>query len=270
MVFLFMKYTFNIIDWYARAPALSQHSDWQHWAHSNAIIDNDAAQAKLTLLPAMTARRLKSGSRLAVECALMLLQHYKADALLFTSRHGELERNLNILQALAAEQAISPTDFALSVHNAAAGNLTIVCKQPLVCSALSAGVDTFQQGLYEVLSLMQGGYQRVLMVDFDGDIPLFYQPLLAESLQPNQLLRAYALALLLEAGEKSPQEGDILPDVAHRLCCTPVSHPVLPSATAVAETLPQSLQFLRGWLTGQPDFTVTGARQNWLWTPLCQ
>lgn len=79
----------------------------------------------------MTARRLSSGSKLAVECGLAMLRRHEIDAVLYTSRHGELERNYRILHALAMEQAISPTDFALSVHNSAVGNLTIAAKKRL-------------------------------------------------------------------------------------------------------------------------------------------
>ncbi len=71
--------------------------------------------------------------------------------MVFTSRHGELERNFRILQALATGQDLSPTDFAMSVHNSAVGNLTIAAQQPIVSSSLSAGLDTFQQGLCEVI-----------------------------------------------------------------------------------------------------------------------
>ena len=99
----------------------------------------------------MTARLLSLGSKLAVECGLTLRRH-RPDAVLYTSRHGELERNYRIVHALATEQALSPTDFALSVHNSSVGNLTIVAKQPIVSSSLSAGRDSFQQGLCEGLA----------------------------------------------------------------------------------------------------------------------
>ncbi|MDK7227501.1 beta-ketoacyl synthase chain length factor, partial [Lactobacillus iners] len=97
--------------------------------------------------------------------------------------------------ALAMEQALSPTDFALSVHNSAVGNLTIAAKQPVVSSSLSAGRDTFQQGLCEVMCLLQAGYQRVLMVDFDGFLPEFYHP----RLPPQMPTWPYAVAFVIEA-----------------------------------------------------------------------
>ncbi len=75
--------------------------------------------------------------------------------------------------APAAEQPVSPTDFAMSVHNSAVGNLTIAARQPVVSSSVSAGMDTFQQSLCDVLSLLHAGYSRVLLVDFDGLLPDF-------------------------------------------------------------------------------------------------
>ncbi|TYE05268.1 beta-ketoacyl synthase, partial [Escherichia coli] len=73
-------------------------------------MDPAAPLAKLSELPMMTARRLSSGSKLAVECGLAMLRRYQPDAVLYTSRHGELERNYRIVHALATEQALSPTD----------------------------------------------------------------------------------------------------------------------------------------------------------------
>ena len=149
-----MKFTLNITDWQALAPGLSEAQQWQAWSRQPWAIDPAAPLAKLSELPMMTARRLSSGSKLAVECGLAMLRRHQPDAVLYTSRHGELERNYRIVHALATEQALSPTDFALSVHNSTVGNLTIAAKQPIVSSSLSAGRDTFQQGLCEVLSLL--------------------------------------------------------------------------------------------------------------------
>jgi hypothetical protein len=238
-----MKFALNIIDWNARAPGLSEAAQWLAWAQSPYTIDPTAPQAKLTELPMMTARRLSSGSKLAVECGLAMLRHHAIDAVLYTSRHGELERNYRILTALANEQAISPTDFAMSVHNAAVGNLTIAAKQPIVSSSLSAGRDTFQQGLIEVMCLLQAGYQRVLMVDFDGTLPDFYH----SALQPQMPAWPYATALVIEAGNS--------------LLCTTTS-----DGSSEEAALPQSLTFLQHYLSASPTFTVEGERLRWHWS----
>ncbi|QIT26672.1 beta-ketoacyl synthase chain length factor [Raoultella terrigena] len=238
-----MKFALNIIDWQGRAPGLSETTQWQQWSRLSHAIDPAAPQAKLSELPMMTARRLSSGSRLAVECGLAMLRRHRIDAVLYTSRHGELERNYRILHALATEQALSPTDFALSVHNSAVGNLTIAAQRPIVSSSLSAGRDTFQQGLCEAMCLLQAGYQRVLMVDFDGHLPEFYHPYLP----PAMPTWPYALALVIEAGEEWR-------------CSTQRAAP-----SEEAE-LPQSLQFLRHYLQESSAFTLAGERLQWQWS----
>lgn len=238
-----MKFALTLLDWQARAPGLCDEAQWRTWAQGDQPVDPLAPQAKLTALPMMTARRLSSGSKLAVECGLSMLRKHAIDAVLYTSRHGELERNYRILEALAKTQPVSPTDFALSVHNSAVGNLTIVAQQPIVSSSLSAGKDTFQQGLCEVVSLLQAGYQRVLMVDFDGMLPAFYHP----DLPPNMPTWAWAAAMVFEAGEQ--------------LVCTTTS-----GGSNDETGLPQSLTFLRHYLNNDSDFAVEGEVARWCWS----
>ncbi|MEG1210765.1 MAG: beta-ketoacyl synthase chain length factor [Leclercia sp.] len=238
-----MKFALNILDWQARAPGLSDATQWQAWSQGAHAIDPAAPQAKLTDLPMMTARRLNSGSKLAVDCGLAMVRKHAIDAVVYTSRHGELERNYRILHALATGQDVSPTDFAMSVHNSAVGNLTIAARQPIVSSSLSAGLDTFQQGLCEVLSLLQAGHSRILMVDFDGALPDFYHA----ALPPQMPTWPYALALVIEAGDA--------------LRCETRS-----GSTGEEPPLPQSLMFLQHYLRQDPQFVVSGERLLWQWT----
>lgn len=238
-----MEFSLNLIDWQARAPGLSETSQWQAWSRQPQAIDASAPQGKLSELPMMTARRLTSGSKLAVECGLSMLRRHKIDAVLYTSRHGELERNYRILSALATGQPVSPTDFTMSVHNASVGSLTIAAEQPLVSSSLSAGMDTFQQGLCEVVCLLQAGYKRVLMVDFDGLLPDFYHPFLPEKMPT----WAFAAALVFETGQ------------GWRCASQPGGH-------GEEAPLPQSLQFLQHCLRGEERFIVPGENVRWCWS----
>lgn len=238
-----MKFSLNIVDWQASAPGLASAEAWRQWASSASDIDPAAALPKPTALPMMTARRLSSGSKLAVECGLHLLQRAPVDAVVFTSRHGELERNFRLLEALATGQPLSPTDFALSVHNASVGNLTIAARQPLVSSSLSAGRDTFQQGLCEAITLIHAGYSRILLVDFDGALPPFYHPHLPSTMPT----WPYAVGLVLEAGESWRCERQTAPQ-------------------APESALPQSLLFLRHYLQHARDFALPGERARWQWS----
>ncbi|MDX7987025.1 beta-ketoacyl synthase chain length factor [Xenorhabdus sp. 12] len=237
-----MKLTLDIIDWQAIAPGISTPEEWAEWsATSPATIDKSRPLAKCTQLPMMTARRLSSGSRLAVDCGLSILRRQQVDAIVYTSRHGELERNYQILQNLAQAESVSPTNFAMSVHNSSVGNLTIVAKAPLVSSSVSAGVDSFQQGLFEVLALFHAGHKKVLIVDFDGEIPHFYN----DVIDANTPSYPFAVALLLTQGTS--------------LNCTKQA------SQETEPNLPQSLQFLHGWLQGKQNFVVSGEHCRWCW-----
>ncbi len=237
-----MKLAYTLVDWHAIAPGHSTVDEWQHWAGKASTLDATLPIAKPQFLPMMTARRLSAGSRAAVECGLAILARQSVDAIVFTSRHGELERNLRILTALKDQQALSPTDFAMSVHNSAVGSLTIAARQPLVSSSISAGMDSFQQGLLEVTALHQAGYAQVLLVDFDGVVPDYYQPWLPEI---DRFNAPYAVALLLQSGD------------AWR--CT------AESARPESVALPQSLQFLQAILRGDAQMTIAGERHLWHW-----
>ena len=237
-----MKLAYSLVDWHAIAPGHSSADDWQRWAQHAPMLDASQAIAKPQFLPMMTARRLSPGSRAAVECGLALLARQTVDAVVFNRRHGELERNLRILRALADGLPLSPTDFAMSVHNSAVGSLTIAARQPLVSSSISAGVDSFQQGLLEVATLHQAGYTQVLLVDFDGQVPDYYRPWLPEI---NTFNAPYAVALLLRAGDEW--------------------HCSATAAQPQPDALPQSLQFLHAMLNHAADFTLAGERHQWRW-----
>ncbi len=102
-----MKFTLTLIDWQARAPGLSDADEWQAWSRRSDAIDPAAPLAKLTDLPMMTARRLNSGSRLAVDLGLMMLRKHRIDAVVYSSRHGSWSA-ISVFSGPAAEQPVSP------------------------------------------------------------------------------------------------------------------------------------------------------------------
>lgn len=243
-----MIFKFGISDWYAQAPGLDSLLQWQNWADQpQCQIDISASMAKCQYLPMMQARRLILGSRQAVDCGLAMLSRYpNIDALVYSSRHGELARNLNVLNAIVQEADVSPTDFTMSVHNAAVASVTIANKKPLASTAVAAGVDSFQQGLIEALTFLQNGYEQVLLVDFDGVIPNFYQGHMPSN-TPNF---PYAVALLLKQEEHSP--------IAFKGC-----H--LATQEDDTTSIPQSIAFLYHYLKQSRSFVLHGHLQSWNW-----
>lgn len=240
-----MEYTIRIQNWHAIAPGFSTKEQWDEWvdSHRNEWVGEIAKPQKI---PMMTARRMSVPSRLAVETALVLMDE-RPDAAIFISRHGELERTYKIVESLAKNQDISPTDFAMSVHNTAAGLLTIVAKEALPITSLSAGVDGFHQGMLEAQAMLSNGASRILLVDFDGLVPLAYQ----ESFESE--IPAYAVGMVLSKGEQLRCKSIALENEINKL------------PQKVIE-LPQSLQFLRGWLKGESEFCIDGNRTCWQWS----
>jgi hypothetical protein len=112
----------------------------------------------------------------------------------FCSRHGEFERTLNILKALAADEELSPAEFSLSVHNALAGLLSIARHNAAGHTTIAAGEDTFRSGLIEAAAcLMERPGDPILLVYADEPLAEPYN-----ELQSGKELRL-ALALLLTA-----------------------------------------------------------------------
>ncbi|AHY05804.1 beta-ketoacyl synthase chain length factor [Serratia plymuthica] len=231
----------NILSWWAMAPDRGTREAWRQWAtDTHFSAEYRGVLPACSHIPMMSLRRMSAGTRLAVESGLILLNDHQADMAIFTSRHGELERTHKILQHLHQEQPLSPTDFAMSVHNTAAGWLTITAKNTLPTTSLAAGEDSFQQGMIEAQAVLAtGSAERVLLIDFDGIVPEVYQPFIPANPFP------YAVALLLESGNS--------------LNCRTVR----PGLDLRKE--PQSLSFLRGWLGADKEFTVPGPQHCWMW-----
>ncbi len=237
-----MKFSLDILDWQAVAPGINNCADWIQWAQCSGVDAFSGEIPKSAQIPMMAARRMSIGSRFAVDAGLSLLTKHQVDAAIFTSRHGELERTGRILHALAEDDAISPTEFSMSVHNTAAGWLTIISKNPLPVTSLAAGTDSFQQGLLEAKSMLAGGASRIMLVDFDGEIPSLF----AESV--NSEFLPYAMAIILAAGDTLQCQRIAKNDEIDSLA------------------LPQGLQFLRGYLSSSPSFIVSAdSLHHWQW-----
>ncbi|CAM3837685.1 beta-ketoacyl synthase chain length factor [Rahnella bruchi] len=238
-----MKFTLDMLDWRALAPGVNSCEHWIQWASQPDADKFSGEILKSAQIPMMTARRMSIGSRFAVDIGLSLLEKHNVDAAIFTSRHGELEKTGRILHNLANEEPVSPTEFSMSVHNTAAGWLTITGKNPLPVTSLAAGYDSFQQGILEAQSMLSAGASRIMLIDFDGQIPPIYNESINSEFLP------YAVAIILTAGNTLQCERVSMPD----------EHRVLPLA--------QSLQFLRGYLSTIPVFDVSaGNRHSWQWS----
>ncbi|MEZ8738459.1 beta-ketoacyl synthase chain length factor [Photobacterium swingsii] len=234
--------SFNINKLMPLSAGLTSNADWQHWAESDHEWLTPSAAVPHDLIPPMARRRMSKLSKLAVQSAIAISLEQQIDYIIFSSRHGELTRTVQLLQDILAGEDASPTAFSQSVHNTAAGLYTILTKQAIPVSSLSAGENTFPSALIEANSyLAQHPSHQVLVVDFDEPVPEVYRPFTKET------FHGYALAMLVTQGED------------YQLSWTPrrSEHPDYP--------LPHALDFIAHVKRANTQWSVESQRNQWHW-----
>jgi hypothetical protein len=116
--------------------------------------EDQAATPKAELLPPMLRRRTSLLTRMAAEVAHQAIRRGGLDpantAMVYGSVYGEIRTTLDLLAALLEPGApLSPTKFHNSVHNTAAGYVSISTGNRVGDAALSAGRATLAMGLLE-------------------------------------------------------------------------------------------------------------------------
>jgi len=147
--------------------------DWR----ASCVARAPSSAPTLAPLPALLRRRVSAVGQEALQAA-WTLQPPPAARFVFCSRHGEFDRTLRLLKALATREELSPADFNLSVANALAGLLAIASKNTAGHTAIAAGDDSFAFGLLEAATcLASRSDEQVLLVYFDDPLPAEYSEL---------------------------------------------------------------------------------------------
>jgi hypothetical protein len=234
-----MMTDFDIASHVVFAQGLSSDEDLRAWAQSALPgMPEGLSNAPLAFtkrLPMMKARRMSPGARLACEAALALEGAGEAKAWIFSSRHGETVRGVKILDAISAGEPPSPTDFMMSVHNAAAGMFSIEGRVHAPASSVAAGAESFHMALVEAAGMLADGMDCVAVVDFDDRQP----EALLDAFESRPCDALYATAWLLKKGAG--------------VTMTPRS---LKQAEPV---LPASLQLAAGLASERSAFVTSGA-----------
>jgi len=190
------------------------------WAQARGLArgETTATQTPARPAPRLLApnerRRVPDSVAVALEVALAACEAAGRDPSslpsVFASTHGDLAITDYMCRTLATEpQAMSPTRFHNSEHNAAAGYWTIGAGALAPATAISAYRASFAQGLIEALAQLADGCEAVLLVGYDagGAGPL------GEMAQSEGLLGA-ALVLAREdadSGDAGDRRRDGLP-----------------------------------------------------------
>ena len=157
--------------------------------------DADAKTPRAELLPPMLRRRTSLLTRMAAEVAAQAITGAGFDparvSVIYGSVYGEIRTTLDLLGALLVPDApLSPTKFHNSVHNTAAGYVSIAAHNRGGNAALTAGRSTLAMGLLECAGLVACGLGPAVLVIAEEPLP---EPLAAgRSYGP--LAAAFALA----------------------------------------------------------------------------
>jgi len=186
--------TFNIAQWRAWAPGLTNVEDWQQWSQHPTPLQSSDEAPDVSFLPAMQRRRLGRLARMAFAVGWPLAQGHARLPLVFVSRHGETPRTFEILCDVAANEPLSPTQFSLSVHNAVIGLWSILRGETSEMTALAAAGDGLEHGVFEAAALLAEGAPAVLVIVTEEQPPQAYCDWIDDVPFP------YAVGLLLTPG----------------------------------------------------------------------
>lgn len=160
---------------------------WAEWPSHGAT-----ELPKLEFVEPMLRRRLSPLSRASLWVAHKCAQNLNDVRMVYASRHGEIDRTTDMLNALSIGEPLSPTAFSTSVLNATVGLYSIIRGNTAPATAIAAGPETLGYGLLEAYSqLKQDPDRPVLLVYADESIPEVWKSC------SNQA--PYALALLLNS-----------------------------------------------------------------------
>lgn len=215
-------------------------ANWTAW---------DAGQAEknekpdVSFVEPMLRRRLSPLARIALCAAHRCAGNLPSVRFVYASRHGELDRTLELLQSLASNEPLSPTTFGLSVLNASAGLYSILRGDQAPATAIAAGPETFTFGLIEACSraFAEPGLP-VLYVYADAPAPAPFGPLADD---PADLL---AIALLIDSMQAKRQ----------------LNVTFMPNSSNEVSPMPQATAFLAS-ITDASASAWAGAQRCWQW-----
>ncbi len=239
---------FHVNGWRAWAPGLDTAQAWQAWAQSPTVVPDQQEQPECLSLPAMQRRRLSRLARMTMEVASPLCGDDEQLPFVFASRHGETTRTFALLGDVTDEASLSPTQFGLSVHNAIAGQWSILRDQRGESVAIAGEADTFEHGVLEGIGMLAAGAPSVLAVIAEEMPPAVYAPWISD------IPFSYALALRLDRVDAAPSS-------------TPPWQLSLARHKGADERCawPHALDFLRTLHTGQQTLEHSWKTRQWTW-----
>jgi Beta-ketoacyl synthase, N-terminal domain len=167
------KIQFSIDSYAAWAPGIETDDAWLAWVKDEYLISGSNQPPVKNMTP-MLRRRAGFAAKMAIEVAYRCLENRTNVPLVFSSRHGEATRSVELLSDLTRGSPLSPTSFGLSVHNAPAGLFSIARADHANSAALAAGRSSVENAVIEACGLIAEGAPEVLLVVYDCPLPEVY------------------------------------------------------------------------------------------------
>jgi hypothetical protein len=191
----------------------------------------------------MARRRLDRLGRAALQVAYWVAPTATGVPLVFASRYGDITRSVALLGDLARGEALSPSSFSTSVHNAIGAMFSIARQDRTAYTAVAAGEETVEAAIIEALGLLADGAAEVVVVSYDEALPSPFDPFSSES----EFTRAWACRLVAASDDG--------------LSLTPIPS-VAPARQA---DLPPDLAALRFLTTDAAEYRNTVGARTWQW-----
>jgi len=250
-----LSVSFVIESWAACAPGVDTPQRWSQWAAAP-WLPHGEPQVALAAVAPMLRRRFAPLGRLAAQAAFDLAgsaavaQDADLDdnPTVYASRYGETGRCLELLAEQARGNALSPTSFGLSVHNAIGAMIALARGDRRNSTAIAAGRATAAAGVVETMALLDDGARHASLVVYDSPLPGGY----AQFEDEPSAHFAWAWRL------RRPRAGER----ALHLDWQAASEPA--AATAL-DHLPAGLQALWFGLSDAPELSQAIAGQRCVW-----
>lgn len=239
----------HIDDWRAWAPGLDHADAWAAWAATSILPEETDEKPACDFVPAMQRRRLSRLARIVMHAAWPLCGDDEQLPFVYASRHGETTHTFPLLEDIGREAPLSPTRFGLSVHNAIAGQWSILRGQRGESVAVAGEGDTFEHAMLEAAALLGDGAPAVLVVVAEERPTSAYDGWITD------VPCTYAVALRVTKARPGDREG-----------CWRLSLRANTEATPPV-VQPHALQFVRALHHGAPLDHPWKARR-WTWQPL--
>ena len=221
--------------------------DWLAWAGLKDVSPGvPGSEPPSDSLSRALRRRTNPVGRSALAAA-SALRHVEDARYVVSTRHGEFERTVSILESLADREMPSPAEFSMSVHHALAGLLSIDAKNTQGHCAVSAGPESFCFGMMEAAAcFVERPDQPVIFLHYDELPGGGFADLLPE--RDRQLPIVVALGM-----------SDIGQDEGEAMTVT-----TRPRENGTPSSC-HARDFIRFLLEGAPETGSDGNRMSWQW-----